>query len=55
MRRVAAVVCGVVLSGFGMITSAAPKPDDQVPARTMADVIDHVITNENRSIQQIRQ
>jgi len=38
-----------------MITSAAPKPDDQVPARTMADVIDHVITNENRSIQQIRQ
>ena len=55
MCRVVAVVCGVVLSGFGMITSAAPKPDDQVPARTMADVIDHVITNENRSIQQIRQ
>jgi hypothetical protein len=55
MRRVAAVVCGVVLSGFGMIAAAAPKPDDQVPARTMADVIDRVITNENRSIQQIRQ
>src|SRR5690242_8752868 len=55
MRRVAAVVCGVVLSGFGMTAAAAPKPDDQVPARTMADVIDRVITNENRSIQQIRQ
>src|SRR5205807_3824784 len=27
----------------------------QVPARTMADVIDRVITNENRVIQQIRQ
>jgi len=55
MRRVAAVVCGVVLSGFGMIAAGAPKSDDQVPARTMADVIDRVITNENRSIQQIRQ
>jgi hypothetical protein len=38
-----------------MITAAAPKPNDQTPARTMADVIDRVITNENRSIQQIRQ
>src|SRR5579864_1299980 len=55
MRRVAAVVCGVVLSGFGMIAAGAPKSDDQVPARTMADVIDRVITNENWSIQQIRQ
>src|SRR5216684_91216 len=53
MRRVAAVVCGVVLSGLGTIAAAAPRPADQ--ARTMSDVIDRVITNENRSIQQIRQ
>ena len=55
MPRVGAMVCGVALSGLGIITAAAPKPNDQTPARTMADVIDRVITNENRSIQQIRQ
>jgi len=55
MRRVAAVVFGVVLCGLGTIAAATPRPDDQVPARTMSDVIDRVITNENRSIQQIRQ
>src|SRR5262252_8832382 len=55
MRRVAAVLCGVVLSGFGMMAVASPKPNDQAPARTMADVIDRVIINENRAIQQIRQ
>ncbi len=53
MRRVAAVVCGVVVSGLGTIAAATPRPQDQV--RTMSDVIDRVITNENRSIQQIRQ
>ncbi len=55
MRRVVAVVCGVVLSGLGSVAAATPKADDQAPARTMADVIDRVITNENRAIQQIRQ
>jgi len=52
---VAAVVFGVVLGGLGAIAAATPRPDDQIPARTMSDVIDRVITNENRSIQQIRQ
>src|SRR3989440_4247578 len=55
MRRVAAVVCGVLLSGSGAVARATPGPQAQVPARTMADVIDRVITNENRVIQQIRQ
>src|SRR5262245_34848836 len=55
MRRVAAVAFGVVLCGLGTIAAATPRPDDQVPAGTMSDVIDRVITNENRSIQQIRQ
>src|SRR5438067_1766865 len=53
MRRVAAVVFGVVLSGLGMTVAAMPAAAQQ--ARTMSDVIDHVITNENRAIQQIRQ
>ena len=54
MRRVAGVFCIVVLSALGTIAAAAtPQPAQQ--ARTMADVIDRVITNENRSIQQIRQ
>src|SRR5438874_334515 len=55
MRRVAAVVCGALLSGSGAVARATPGPQAQVPARTMADVIDRVITNENRVIQQIRQ
>ena len=54
MRKVAAVLFVLILSGLGTLASAAtPAPPDQ--ARTMADVIDRVITNENRSIQQIRQ
>src|SRR5690348_15921235 len=53
MRRVAGVVFGVVLSGLGMMAAAMPAAAQQ--ARTMSDVIDRVITNENRSIQQIRQ
>ncbi|HEV2195856.1 MAG TPA: M48 family metalloprotease [Candidatus Acidoferrum sp.] len=53
MRRVAGVVLGVVLSGLGTVAIAMPAAAQQ--ARTMSDVIDRVITNENRSIQQIRQ
>ena len=53
MRRVGAVVWGIVLSGLGIIAAAMPTSAQQ--ARTMSDVIDRVITNENRSIQQIRQ
>jgi len=53
MRRVAGVVFGVVLGGLGMLAAARPAAAQQ--ARTMSDVIDRVITNENRSIQQIRQ
>ncbi|HKW35498.1 MAG TPA: M48 family metalloprotease [Candidatus Acidoferrum sp.] len=53
MRRVAGVVLGVVLSGLGVFAVAAPAAAQE--ARTMSDVIDRVITNENRSIQQIRQ
>jgi peptidase M48-like protein len=53
MRRVAGTIFVIVLSGMGTITPATPRLADQ--ARTMSDVIDRVITNENRSIQQIRQ
>ena len=53
MRRVGPVVWGVLLSGLGIIAAAMPASAQQ--ARTMSDVIDRVITNENRSIQQIRQ
>src|SRR5215813_4789923 len=53
MRRVAAVLLGVVLSGLGTIAAATPAVAQQ--AKTMSDVIDRVITNENKSIQQIRQ
>jgi len=54
MRKVVVVLFVLILSGLGTLASAAtPAPPDQ--ARTMADVIDRVITNENRSIQQIRQ
>src|SRR5437588_558566 len=53
MRREGAVVLGVVFSGLAASAAATPTPAQQ--ARTMADVIDRVITNENRAIQQIRQ
>jgi hypothetical protein len=53
MRMLATVVLGFVLGGSGTIASAAtPEPQQ---ARTMDQVIDHVITNENRLDQQIRQ
>ena len=48
MRMLATVVLGFVLGGSGAIASAQQ-------ARTMDQVIDRVITNENRLDQQIRQ
>jgi hypothetical protein len=55
MFKLATTTLVLILSGLGAIaTEAAPKPADQQP-RTMEDVIDRVITNENRSVQQIRQ
>jgi hypothetical protein len=54
MRKVTNFAFVLILSGLGAIAaSAAPRPADQ--ARTMDDVIDRVITNENRASQQIRQ
>src|SRR6266849_4286762 len=54
MRKVATAIFVLILSGLGAIAAtAAPKLADQ--ARTMDDVIDRVITNENRANQQIRQ
>src|SRR6202049_1810325 len=53
MRMLATVVLGFVLGGSGTIASAAaPEPQQ---ARTMDQVIDRVITNENRLDQQVRQ
>src|SRR5882762_1440529 len=55
MRKLATTILGLILSGLGAIAAeATPKPPaDQ--ARTMSDVIDRVITNENRASQQIKQ
>src|SRR6202171_4629471 len=54
MRKLATIILGLILSGLGAIaTEAAPKPDQQ--PRTMEDVVDRVITNENRAVQQIKQ
>src|SRR5713226_2790257 len=50
MRKVAIAIFGLMLSGAG--TRAATAADQ---ARTMSDVIDRVITNENRASQQIKQ
>jgi len=55
MRKLATTILGLILCGLGAIAAkATPKPADQQP-RTMEDVIDRVITNENRANQQIRQ
>jgi hypothetical protein len=55
MRKFATTRLVLILSGLGAnAAEATPKPADQQP-RTMEDVIDRVITNENRANQQIRQ
>jgi hypothetical protein len=53
MRKLATVVLGFVLAGSGTIASTAAAEPQQ--ARTMDQVVDRVITNENRLNQQIRQ
>ncbi len=53
MRKLGTVVLGIVLGASGTIASAAVPEQQQ--ARTMDQVIDRVITNENRLDQQIRQ
>src|SRR6202162_1444921 len=54
MRKVATTIFVLILSGVGtMAATDAPKPADK--PRTMDEVIDRVITNENRANQQIRQ
>ena len=50
MRRVATAIFILILGGLGTARAGAAQQ-----ARTMADVIDRVITNENRAVQQIRQ
>jgi hypothetical protein len=54
MRKVARSVFVLILSGLSTIgATAGPKPVDQ--PRTMEDVIDRVIVNENRANQLIKQ
>jgi len=54
MRKVATTIFVLILSGVGaMAATEAPKPADK--PRTMEEVIDRVITNENRANQQLKQ
>ena len=54
MRKVATTIFVLILSGVRtMAATDAPKPADK--PRTMEEVIDRVITNENRANQQIKQ
>src|SRR5436853_2953065 len=54
MRKVATFLSIVVLCELGAVSAkACPRPADQ--PRTMDEVIDRVITNENRANQQIKQ
>src|SRR6202165_3578766 len=54
MRKVVTTIFILIVSGVGAIAATeAPKPADK--PRTMDDVIDRVITNENRANQQIKQ
>src|SRR5260370_105503 len=54
MRKVSTAIFVLMLSGLGATAAtAAPAPADQ--PRTMEEVIDRVITNENKANQQIKQ
>src|SRR5438477_656810 len=54
MRKVATFLSIVLLCELGAVSAkASPRPADQ--PRTMDEVIDRVITNENRANQQIKQ
>jgi hypothetical protein len=54
MRKLGITSLVLILSGLAAIAAAAAaKPADQ--PRTMEDVIDRVVTNENRATQQIKQ
>jgi hypothetical protein len=54
MRKLATTILALVLSGMGAAAArAAAAPADQ--PRTMDDVVDRVITNENRLNSQLRQ
>src|SRR5438309_5151701 len=54
MRKAATFLSIVVLCELGAVSAkASPRPADQ--PRTMDEVIDRVITNENRANQQIKQ
>jgi hypothetical protein len=54
MRKLAPTMFILILSGLGS-TAAADSPTPADKPRTMDDVIDRVITNENRATQQIKQ
>ncbi len=55
MRKSAATTFVLILGTLGtMASAAAPRPADDKP-RTMEDVVERLITNENRANQQIRQ
>src|SRR5712691_7811526 len=54
MRKVATTIFVLILSGVSaMAATEAPKPVDK--PKTMDEVIDRVITNENRANQQLKQ
>src|SRR5260370_267637 len=54
MRKVSTAIFVLILNGRGAIApTAAPAPADQ--PRTMEEVIDRVIPNENKANQQIKQ
>src|ERR1700687_2395605 len=54
MRKITTTIFVLILSGVGAIAATTP-PNPADKPRTMDDVIDRVITNENRLNQQIKQ
>src|SRR5260370_16385163 len=53
MRKLAAIILGLISSGLGTTaTAAAATPADQ--PRTMDDVVDRLVLNENHLHQEIR-